>query len=303
MNGGNGGFLACLVDYAEAHADEHLDRFLSTFASLRTDSIENIRTWACPANGPRTSGLAQQVFAAAGRWSRTLEELRHRRETIKASLPELLQKANIPNAGNDDIQAAKEAETTIEWIGKLLGKANQAYWIATLEEYGLFPNYTLVDDSVKLHVNLSWYDPDKEKYRSKASSFSRGSAAALRDFAPGATFYAMGHAITIDAIDFGRDGDSIRTWAVCPTCGYIVDLELAGNAPAQCPRCHRQGISDIGQHLKVVELTRASAAIKRDESRIDDTHEERTQASFAVAPAADIDPSPVSYTHLRAHET
>lgn len=290
MNGGNGGFLACLVDYAEAHADEHLDRFLSTFASLRTDSIENIRTWACPANGPRTSGLAQQVFAAAGRWSRTLEELRHRRETIKASLPELLQKANIPNAGNDDIQAAKEAETTIEWIGKLLGKANQAYWIATLEEYGLFPNYTLVDDSVKLHVNLSWYDPDKEKYRSKASSFSRGSAAALRDFAPGATFYAMGHAITIDAIDFGRDGDSIRTWAVCPTCGYIVDLELAGNAPAQCPRCHRQGISDIGQHLKVVELTRASAAIKRDESRIDDTHEERTQASFAVAPAADIDP-------------
>ena len=291
MNGGNGGFLACLVDYAEAHADEHLDRFLSTFASLRTDSIENIRTWACPANGPRTSGLAQQVFAAAGRWSRTLEELRHRRETIKASLPELLQKANIPNAGNDDIQAAKEAETTIEWIGKLLGKANQAYWIATLEEYGLFPNYTLVDDSVKLHVNLSWYDPDKEKYRSKASSFSRGSAAALRDFAPGATFYAMGHAITIDAIDFGRDGDSIRTWAVCPTCGYIVDLELAGNAPAQCPRCHRQGISDIGQHLKVVELTRASAAIKRDESRIDDTHEERTQASFAVAPAADIDPS------------
>lgn len=290
MNGGNGGFLACLVDYVEAHADEHLDRFLSTFASLRTDSIENIRTWACPANGPRTSGLAQQVFAAAGRWSRTLEELRHRRETIKASLPELLQKANIPNAGNDDIQAAKEAETTIEWIGKLLGKANQAYWIATLEEYGLFPNYTLVDDSVKLHVNLSWYDPDKEKYRSKASSFSRGSAAALRDFAPGATFYAMGHAITIDAIDFGRDGDSIRTWAVCPTCGYIVDLELAGNSPAQCPRCHRQGISDIGQHLKVVELTRASAAIKRDESRIDDTHEERTQASFAVAPAADIDP-------------
>ncbi|WP_410954375.1 hypothetical protein, partial [Pseudomonas aeruginosa] len=78
----------------------------------------------------------------------------------------------------------------------------------------------------------SWYDPDKEKYRSKASSFSRGSAAALRDFAPGATFYAMGHAITIDAIDFGRDSDSIRTWAVCPTCGYIVDLELAGNAPA-----------------------------------------------------------------------
>ena len=198
------------AELAEAHADEHLDRFLSTFASLRTDSIENIRTWACPANGPRTSGLAQQVFAAAGRWSRTLEELRHRRETIKASLPELLQKANIPNAGNDDIQAAKEAETTIEWIGKLLGKANQAYWIATLEEYGLFPNYTLVDDSVKLHVNLSWYDPDKEKYRSKASSFSRGSAAALRDFAPGATFYAMGHAITIDAIDFGRGVRSLR---------------------------------------------------------------------------------------------
>ena len=123
---------------------------------------------------------------------------------------------------------------TIEWIGKLLDKENQAYWIATLEEYGLFPNYTLVDDSVKLSVNLSWYNPDKNEYQHKMSAYSRESAAALRDFAPGATFYAMGQAITIDAIDLGRDGDSIRTWAVCPTCGYIVDLELTGNAPAQC---------------------------------------------------------------------
>ena len=301
MNGENGGFLAALVDYAEAHADEHLDRFLSTFAhphadvtgNLRAESVEDLRTWACPANGPRTSGLAQQVFAAAGRWSHSLEELKHRRETIKASLPELLQKANVPNAGKDDTRAAKEAEMTIEWIGKLLDKENQAYWIATLEEYGLFPNYTLVDDSVKLSVNLSWYNPDKNEYQHKMSAYSRESAAALRDFAPGATFYAMGQAITIDAIDLGRDGDSIRTWAVCPTCGYIVDLELTGNAPAQCPRCHRQGISDIGQHLEVVELTHASAAIKRDDSRIDDTREERAQTNFAIAPAADIDPSHV----------
>jgi len=292
MNGDDGGFLAALVDHAETDADEHLDRFLSTFAHLRSDSIEDLRAWATPVAGKRTSRLAQQVFAAANRWARTLEELEHRRETIETSLPELRQKANIPNAGEDDRQAFADAEATITWIHKLRGKATQEYWVATLEEYGLFPNYTLVDDSVELDVSLSWYDPDSKDYQDETASFSRGSAAALRDFAPGATFYAMGHAITIDAIDLGRDGESIHTLAVCPSCGYTVDQLLEG-APTECPRCHDHGIRDTGQHLEVVELTRTSAAIKCDESRIDDAQEERAQTNFTVVPAADIDPSRV----------
>ena len=292
MNGDDGGFLASLVDYAETDVDEHLDRFLSTFAHLRADSVEDLRAWATPVAGKRTSRLAEQVFAAATKWTRTLEELEHRRQTIEASLPELRQKANIPNAGEDDRQAFADAEATIKWIHKLRGKATQEYWIATLEEYGLFPNYTLVDDSVELDVSLSWYDPDSNDYQDETASFSRGSAAALRDFAPGATFYAMGHAITIDAIDLGRDSESIYTLAVCPSCGYTVDQRLDG-APTECPRCHDHRIQDTGQHLEVVELTRTSAAIKRDESRIDDAHEERTQTNFTIVPAADIDPSRV----------
>ncbi|MSS46578.1 DEAD/DEAH box helicase [Cutibacterium sp. WCA-380-WT-3A] len=292
MNGDDGGFLATLVDHAEAHADEHVDRFLSTFAHLRADSIKDLRAWATPVDGPRTSGLARQVFAAATRWAQTLEELEHRRTTIAASLPELRQKADIPNAGEDDRRACADAEATIAWIRKLKGKETQEYWIATLEEYGLFPNYTLVDDSVELDVSLSWYDPDEHRYQDETASFSRGSAAALRDFAPGATFYALGHAITIDAIDLGRDGESIHTLAVCPSCGYTVDQRLEGT-PAACPRCHDHGIADTGQHLEAVELTRTSAAIKRDESRIDDAIEERVRTNFTVVPAADIDPSRV----------
>lgn len=289
----NSGFLAALVNHAETNAAEHLDRFLSTFAQLREDSVEDLRAWATPADGEHTSMLSEQVFDAGIRWSRTLEELRHRHDEIAEILPRLRKEAAIPDAGQDAVRAVKDAEATITWITDLLKKGNEEYWIAALEEYGLFPNYTLVDDSVELEVSLSWYDPDNAKYQDKTVPFKRGSAAALQDFAPGATFYAMGHAITIDAIDLGRDATSIRTWAVCPECGYIQDLANGLNPPALCPRCHTQGISDVSQHVDVIELTRTSASLQRDESRIDDRTEERVRAGFTIVPAADIDPSKI----------
>ena len=72
------------------------------------------------------------------------------------------------------------------------------------------------------------------------------------------------------------DPASMINGQVRPPATYLSAVEIL----------RRQYLAHLGD-----ELTRASAAIKRDESRIDDTHEERTQASFAVAPAADIDPS------------
>ena len=51
-------------------------------------------------------------------------------------------------------------------------------------------------------------------------SYQRGSRIALTELAPGATFYAQGLAVTIDAIDLGTGESNIHSWQVCPQCGW-----------------------------------------------------------------------------------
>ena len=88
-----------------------------------------------------------------------------------------------------------------------------------LEEFGILPNYTLLDDMVTLDVSVTWIDPETQEYRTEPESFARSSANALREFAPGATFYARGLEILIDAVDLGPDDSAIRPWRSARTAG------------------------------------------------------------------------------------
>ena len=82
--------------------------------------------------------------------------------------------------------------------------------------------------------------------------------------------------------------------AFCSDCGYSVHLAAVGAAaPAACPRCGSPGISGSEHHLDVVELSRVSAEMRRDEAVITDRNDERRRERFTIAVAADIDPAQV----------
>ena len=69
--------------------------------------------------------------------------------------------------------------------GKELQHLQGQYWIAVLEEFGILPNYTLLDDDVVLNVALTWIDPETQEFRSEPTSYRRSSANALREFTLG----------------------------------------------------------------------------------------------------------------------
>ena len=296
---GPGTFLGDLIEYAEGDAAAHLDRFLGTFTGLSAAAVAAVRAWATPSDGPGTSGLAAHLFAASLRWSATVEELSHRRAAIEAALPDLKVRSELPAASEEDTRAYRSARASRKLINAQLKDLRGRYWIQVLEEFGILPNYTLLDDSVTLDVALTWIDPDTGEFRSEPTSISRGAASALREFAPGATFYARGLEIEVDSIDLGRDGDAIRTWACCPDCGYTTDATPAGGAGGMppvsvCPRCGGGGIADAKQRLDVVELTRVSAEMRRDEAAIGDRRDDRRRETFTVFTAADINPANVA---------
>lgn len=286
-----GSFLGALIEDAETHADERLDTFLATFGDfLREESVASLRAWAAPG---AAGGLAETVRGASARWRATRDELKRREVSIQNALPALAQAAELPAATDDDRRSLQTANAALRLVQARLADLSGTYWIAALEEFGLLPNYTLLGDSATLDVALSWYDPDTGTWGHSSEGLQRPVSQALREFAPGSHFYARGLEIEVDALDLGTDADGVRNVAYCPDCGYAVDTEESGASAVvgACPRCGASGLADTGQRLPTVELKRASAAIRRDEARIDDRSDERRRTPYNVVVLADIDPA------------
>jgi ATP-dependent helicase YprA (DUF1998 family) len=293
-----GTFLGELIRFAEDGAAGHLDRFLGSFDGLAASPVQSLRGWATPSDGePNSSGLAAHLYDASQRWVTAVEGLARRRAAIQGALPELEHIAASPAASDDDKRALRSARAALKMTGNESRRLTGEYWIAVLEEFGILPNYTLLDDMVTLDVSVTWIDPETQEYHDEPASFLRSSANALREFAPGATFYARGLEIGIDAIDLGPDDSALRSMAFCPNCGFAVDLSAPGPAsaaPAQCPRCGGAGLSGTEYRMDVVELSRVSSQLRRDEAAINDRSDERKRENYTIDVAADIDPAYVA---------
>jgi ATP-dependent helicase YprA (DUF1998 family) len=300
---GEDGWMSRLLETAASNSADLLDRFLGQFGEhLSVDSVASLRAWANapPEGGP--SGLTQRLMAAGHQWRLDLDELTSRRATVDADLPEFERRASSPAATDDDRRAYKIAKGSLKLLGAQINSLTRDYWISVLERYGVLPNYTLLDDAVTLDVGVTWIDPDSNEYMGDELSYQRGSRVALTELAPGATFYAQGLAVTIDAVDLGTGESNIHAWQVCPQCGW------AGTGPSiaaptsvsSCPRCHSTAIADVNQQLPVVEMTRVSAEVRRDEATINDIRDNRKRDPFTVVTAADVDPTQVGRTWFRS---
>jgi ATP-dependent helicase YprA (DUF1998 family)/predicted RNA-binding Zn-ribbon protein involved in translation (DUF1610 family) len=286
-----GTFLGELIAYAEEEATTLLDFFLGGFDSLSDASIRGLRAWVIAPDGDGTSALAAHLHAASQRWTASVSALEFRRTEIENSLEDLKKRAELEDAEAEDKRAYRTAVGALALTRRQLKELRGEHWISVLEEHGILPNYTLLDDTVTLDVTLNWIDPETDEYHSDGVSYSRGASVALRELAPGATFYAHGAAVRIDAIDLGHQAEAVRPWAYCAACGYSVALDATGSTAVivQCPRCGDTSIADARQHIDTVELDRVSAEVRRDEALITDSSEDRRRESFTVVVAADVD--------------
>ena len=292
------------METAAVDADELLDRFLAQFGDHLSSDAASAYCGPGPARPPQggQSGLTEHLMLAAHQWRVDLDELTKRLATVEADLPDFERRASSPAATDDDKRALRIAKGSRKLLGAQINSLTRDYWISVLERYGVLPNYTLLDDSVTLDVGVTWIDPDSNAYMGEELSYRRGSRVALTELAPGATFYAQGLAVTIDAVDLGTGESNIHSWQVCPQCGWagISPVADGHNPSPTCPRCHNGGIADVSQHLQVVEMTRVSAEVRRDEATINDIRDERKREQFTVGVAADIDPAHAGRTWFRA---
>ncbi|WP_066462969.1 DEAD/DEAH box helicase [Sanguibacter suarezii] len=289
----SGTFLGDIATVAETESKERLDTFLGAFPGLDDTAVDALKCWATYSDETGGSGLRLHLEKASARWNLTVQDLKHQIAELENALPKLNAAADLPAANDDDKAAAKSAMGTLRLLRAQLKDLRGDHWIAVLEEYGILPNYTLLDDSVTLDVALTWIDPETGSYESESHDYQRSSANALRELAPGSTFYARGMEIVVDTVDLGPDGQDVRDWSLCPCCGYAHEIHTTQSAPTMCPRCQSTDIADAKQRVKALELRRVSAEVRRDEAAISDSRDERVRQAYNIVIAADIDPDAV----------
>ncbi|MGM7669838.1 DEAD/DEAH box helicase [Microbacterium sp. A93] len=288
---GEGTFLGEALALARDEAQPRLDAFLGGFAGLADHVVAGLHAWATPqddGNWPVDASLGAHVHAAVAEFARVQDDLQRHIHDIEVALPVLAQVAQSPAASDEDKRDHRLAEVAYRLADKEAKEHRGGHWVSALEERGLLPNYTLLDDTVTLDARVTWLDPDTGEYESEANALKRPSARALTEFAPGATFYTHELAMRIDGIDLGRDGAKVRSWALCADCGYGEELAPDAAAPSACPRCGSVALADTGQRYDVVRLEHVYAEVRRDRDRIDDRDDSRRRTPFGVVTAADL---------------
>lgn len=283
-----GSFLGDAIAFADASAAEFIDAFLGSFPTLGDAAATRLRDWATPTTDPGTSGLAASVRDAVRRWNAELQTVTRRRAEISKALPDLEKAAElgVESDAKDAFRAAKAAD---QMLRRQQTDLTDGYWVSALERFGLLPNYTLLDDSVRLDAAVSWIDPDTSEWHDDTYAYERGAAVAIHELAPGSYFYAQGLEIPVDAVDLGPGGEAVEDWTFCPECGFA--RRTSAGSLTECPRCRSKGIGDAAQRMPVAELKTVSAVARRDEAVIGDRSDDRRRTAFTVKVGADLDPA------------
>ncbi|WEV24869.1 DEAD/DEAH box helicase [Streptomyces sp. 71268] len=306
---GRNGWLKRFREAAITHADL-VEDFLKLFPAI---------------DGVPDSGVSRDARAAVRRYARTklAEELRGAEATWEAERAELARRRDLINDAVDSLQEAVEDEAREKrnlsreaaGVTSRLQAMAMADAQGFLVEYGLLPNYSLVEDGVRLEAMLSRKEPVRkkrgegaadvvERWRSEPRVYDRPAAAALTELAPGNAYYVRGYRHVVDGFDLGSarkdtpDGTpaGLELWRVCKECGHVRTGDRAEQDTSACPRC---GGVDIGGRTAlhpVIVPRKVTAHDKRDDARIVDDNESRTHTPYTTVTAVDIDPADIKET-------
>ena len=88
-----------------------------------------------------------------------------------------------------------------------------------LEEFGILPNYTLLDDMVTLDVSVTWIDPETQEYKYEPASYRPLVGERAARVRPRRDLLREGLEILIDAVDLGPETRRSGRWRSARTAG------------------------------------------------------------------------------------
>ncbi|WJZ03245.1 DEAD/DEAH box helicase [Corynebacterium freiburgense] len=270
-----------------------LDIFCETLRPHVDDEVlQELRTWS--ASETPGHSLTYDLHRASESWATERNALTKRVDELEKRHVKLSQQA-VASSTDDDIRAQQRStRASLNHTREQLSTVVDGEpWIAAMERYGLLPNYTLLDDSVELNLNITRQQPGTAEFETERREYTRGVSKALFELAPGSTFYAQGIAAKIDSVEIGEHGSNIEQWQFCPSCSYSVKVNTDDHEsprPAFCPVCGDAHFADRNQIISVLPLQKASAQVEHSRSSINDSLDERSRVQYHSTFSAVVEP-------------
>ena len=309
---GRSELLNAVIDLNGQRHEELLEEFLGGFTGQIDLADRELRDWATPQGEDEACGLRQTLWAAHQNYRTRREVLTRRKAEIEPEVLRLMELDAMDALADEDKEPLQQARSALRATDRALSRMQADDWVSAMESAQLLPNYTLLDDATELDVVARWRDEVSAEWREDSLTFARGARMALRDFAPGSTFYGRGLQVRVDALELGAGNEDVYTLAFCAQCGYTHDSRgvagsvdaasgasaaggdgtpQGGSVPLQCPRCGDDSIADRGQRVDAVQFRRAMAMVNRDEAAINDRSDSRELRMYSLVSVADIDPA------------
>lgn len=280
-----GGWMRVILDHGASPT--WVAKFTALFgANLGDETKARLSQWA-------GSELSAHVERVLGRWDARLKVLINQRDRLREREKELKDKGSLTA---EEQESLGRIVAELRAILRRIKEASDAHPLNALEALGLMPNYTLFDDTVTLDVSL-WsvneqHDPNDEssrRFNSDGGEYTRAATRAIRELAPGNSFYVDAHKVKIDAVDNGTEHEPAHsTWRLCPSCAWATSD--AASSPPTCPRCGAPGIADQGAIVDVLPLRKVFSTEREITARVGDETEERERLFHDVRALVDIDP-------------
>ncbi|MER6590364.1 DEAD/DEAH box helicase [Micromonospora purpureochromogenes] len=290
---GPSGWLTNLAEAGRRDGPRLVEEFLGLFGDkVLPAAADQLREFAM-------DGIVHRVKEADESWEARLADLRRRLQEIDTA------RGTLVPSDPDHARELRMLKAEAGAVRKRLREVSSAAAHGTLVEFGLLPNYALIDTRTALEATLTWEektDGDR-RFHSELREYDRPARQALVEIAPGNSYYVRGYKHEISGLDVGpADRPAYEQWRVCAQCGYV-RTHLAQEDTSPCPRCADHGIADHGRLFKVLQPTRVLSRDKRDDARIRDDSDDRDRRFYATTYAVDIDPAKVESSWRHTHDT
>ncbi|WLS44506.1 DEAD/DEAH box helicase [Micromonospora profundi] len=287
------GWLTGLAEAGRRDGGRLVEEFLALFGDkvLRA-AADQLREFAL-------EGIAHRVKEADEVWEFRLADLRRRMQELATA------RGTLVPSDPDHAREIKMLKAEEGAVRRRLREVSAAAAHGTLVEFGLLPNYALIDSRTDLEATLTWEDKTDgdRRFHSELREYARPARQALVEIAPGNSYYVRGYKHEISGLDVGpADRPAYEQWRVCAQCGYV-RTHLAKEDTSACPRCADPGIADHGRLFQVLQPSRVLSRDKRDDARIRDDSDDRDRRFYATTVAVDVDPAKVDSSWRHAHDT
>ena len=290
--GESGNFPYNWLEFAEENAESLLESFESMFgASIQKDAtiMEQMAGYLGSREGGTGSTLRSEVEQAFSDAYHEREELKRQRNGLTKQIKKLDQAVRDANYREDRLNLVRQRAA----IFGLIAIINRKNVFNFLTDAGLLPNYAFPQSGVSLKSVILFGDKQQEKadgpsektkIESKSEEYVRPGMMAIRELAPGSTFYSGKRKIRVKQIDVKKS--PIEDWRLCSSCSYG---QMAATATSDtCPRCNARDWTDVGRVFKMARMStvtsisgdRSSRSLDETEERVRTFHQVRTLVQF-----------------------